>query len=84
MWYTDTDKQELDFTKPICATSCDGGSTYLLLPTNQDKSYNFRGYNWFNTKTGEWNSCKDWETVEEAIKPYNNVRNCDIGINYKD
>ena len=43
MWYTDTDKQELDFTKPICATSCDGRSTYLLLPTNQDKSYNFVG-----------------------------------------
>ena len=80
MWYTDTDKQELDFTKPICATDSMGEVTYLLLPTNQNKSYEFRGYNWFNPKTGKWNSCKDWSTAEEAVKVYGNVRNCVIVV----
>ncbi len=82
MWYTETDKDVLDLTKPICATSRDGTQTYLLLPSNVDKRYAFRGYDWFNPVTGAYNSCMNYKTVEEAIKYYSNVRNCSISVNY--
>lgn len=81
MWYTETEEKQLDLTKPICATTDFGDKTlYLLLPTNRDNSYEFRGYNWLNVDTGKWNSCKDFKTVDEAIKTYSNVRNCTIGL----
>ena len=34
MWYTETEKEVLDLTKPICATY--SSVTYILLPSNVD------------------------------------------------
>lgn len=81
-WYTNTDKQELDFSKPIMATNSDKSNTYLLLPSTEDCSYDHRGYDWFNINTGTWNSCKNWETVQEALESggYFNIRNCEIEV----
>lgn len=81
MWYTETEKEALDLTKPICATCADGSVIYLLLPSNVVGEYSFRGYDWFNPVTGEYNSCANYETVQEAIKSYSNVRNCRISVN---
>jgi len=70
-WYTDTEKTTLDYSKPIMATSGDG--MFLLLPTCHGNSYCFRGYDWFNVEKGEWNSCRNWETAEEAVKSYESM-----------
>ncbi len=78
-WYTETDKQEVDYSKPICADSAQG-TTYLLLPTNHGDSYRFRGYDWFNPVTGTWNSSVNWKTAEEACSSYCNVRNCSLKL----
>lgn len=67
-WYTNTEKTTLDYSKPIMATSGDG--MFLLLPTCQDRSYEFRGYDWFNVEKGEWNSCRNYKTAEEAVRVY--------------
>jgi hypothetical protein len=82
MWYTETEKETLDLTKPICANSISCEDTvYLLLPSNVDKGYQFRGYDWFNPETGEYNSCVNYQTVEEALgDSYTNVRNCNISL----
>ena len=85
-WYTETakqqvgySKQQVDYSKPICAEGSTG-ITYLLLPTNYDKGYNFRGYDWFNPATGKWNSCVNHRTAEKACSGYRNVRNCSLNI----
>ena len=79
-WYTNTDKQKLDYSKPICGDSCN--TTYILLPNMHDNSYNLRGYDWFNPKTGEWNSCKNYESVKDALdySSYTNIRNCEMSV----
>lgn len=79
-WYTDTDKQQLDYSKPICGDS--NGNTYILLPHMQDNSYEFRGYDWFNPKTGTWNSATNYYSVAEAleISSLTNIRNCEMSI----
>lgn len=82
-WYTKTDTQQLDYNKPIMTTNKDESVIYLLLPTNKDNSYWLRGYDWFNIITGEWNSCKNWSTVKEALehrRSYYNIRNCNIDL----
>ncbi|AUR93317.1 hypothetical protein NVP1187O_004 [Vibrio phage 1.187.O._10N.286.49.F1] len=81
-WYTSTDKQELDYSKLIMATSSDRSSVYLLLPSTKDRSYDHRGYDWFNINTGEWNSCVNYKTVGEALAVggYCNIRNCEVSI----
>lgn len=79
MWYEN--ENNLDLSKPICA---DGpcGETYLLLPHNKDNSYYFRGYDWFHTESGTWNSCRNFKTIEEALITdyYTNIRNCEVSI----
>lgn len=81
-WYTKTDKQELDYSKPIMATNSDKSSIYLLLPSTEDCSYIHRGYDWFNINTGEWNSCVNYKTVQEALKAcgYCNISNCEMSV----
>ncbi|BAV80786.1 hypothetical protein [Vibrio phage RYC] len=73
------DGVEIDLSKPICAVSYDQ-EAYILLPVDQEDSYSFRGYDWFNPKTGRWNSCANFKTVAAAISPYRDVRNCDIHL----
>jgi len=79
-WYTNTAKQQLDYSKPICGDS--GDATYLLLPHWQEDSYFLRGYDWFNLKTGKWNSCVGYGSVEEALMAgsYINIRNCEMKL----
>lgn len=79
-WYTNTEKKTLDYSKPIIAVSKDTGGKFLLLPTCEDHSYQFRSYDWFNIKTGKWDSKVNWKTAEEAVKSYE--RMCEIS-NYE-
>ena len=70
MWYSDTERKQLDMSKPIFATDPDSGSVCLLVRSNENNSYAFRGYDWMDIATGEMNSCKHWRTVEEALSSY--------------
>ena len=80
MWYSETERKQLDMSKPIYATNAGKSSTYLLIRTNEDNSYVFRGYDWMNIATGEMNSCKNWRTIEETLSVFssNNIYNDEI------
>ena len=82
MWYSETERKQLDMSKPIYATNTDKSSTYLLIRTNESDSYVFRGYDWMNIATGEMNSCKNWRTIEEALSVFSsdNIHNGRISI----
>ena len=70
MWY-ETDKPRLRVRedRPIFATG--GDSTFILLPQlRADKTYTIIGYNWFNIRSGTYNSCACYETIEDAMKAY--------------
>jgi hypothetical protein len=71
MWY----ERELSVRadQAIFAESEDGRYTFVLLPHIDKKastSYRHAGYDWFNIKTGGWNSCMYYSTVAEAIRGY--------------
>ena len=62
------------------------GKYHILLPNIAPKSYDVLGWNWFNFKKGEWNSCA-FKTQENAIRSYQgryNVRKVNISLNYSD
>lgn len=83
MWYTNSEKSDLDYNKPICAVRKESGEEYLLMPINHGLSYDFRGFDWFNIKTGEFNSCRGWKSAEDAVEAYINdykISNCTINL----
>ena len=67
MWYEDTDKASIDYSKPIVARR--GCSKYLLVPL-KGEGYSVEGYEWFNITTGEYNSNMCWRTAQEAVDCY--------------
>lgn len=74
-WYKEN--TDIDFNKPILAIgSGEDGNIYLLIPQiekpKKDHMNNFKiiGYNWLNIKTGQYNSCAFFETVEDAMRTY--------------
>lgn len=72
MWYEGDKSIKKD--RPIFASK--GSDTYVLLPQMKENydvngiGYAKAGYNWFNIKTGHYNSCKFYPTVEAAIESY--------------
>lgn len=76
--------KELDYNKPICATSGETLSTHILLPRMEGKCYSTVGYDWFDITLGDWNSCAWWKTKEEAVQHYKDwnytVRNCELKV----
>lgn len=79
-WYTETEQKQIDYSKPIMSTSTDGSNIYILLPVGKERSYDIIGYDWFNITKSEWNSCRNFKTVQEAIDCYSNVTNCEIEL----
>lgn len=67
MWYSDTDKPALDYSKPIVAYN--GQNRYLLMP-QKGNEYDIIGYDWFNLNTGEYNSCRIFKTAKDAVNCY--------------
>ena len=58
----------------------------ILLPNIQPKSYEIIGWNWFNFKKCEWNSCA-FRTKEHAITAYKdvyNVKKVNVSLNFSD
>jgi len=71
MWYS-VNKSELDYSKPIVAEN-NRGDKYLLLPqinTQFERTVIVKGYNWFNIKTGNYNSCSCWASAKKAVDAY--------------
>lgn len=79
-WYKEDNA--LDYSKPIVAKDKDGEELYILLPQIENDSYRLVGYNWFNPKTGEYNSCACFKSAKKAISSYQDyvIYNADIEI----
>ena len=79
MWYEDSKIETIQEDKPIFATSCI--ETYVLLP-QIGKDYVFMGFNWFNMRTGTYNSCKFFQSMTEAINSYShyNIYNGELRV----
>lgn len=90
MWYKENG-DELDYNRPIIAIA-ENNDIMLLLPqiAKSDNhipglsiDYDLIGYNWFNIRTGKYNSQFFWKDPENAVNSYKNkyeVRNADINI----
>lgn len=69
MWYSKDAKSELDYSRPIVAEG--PGVLSLLMPQiSKDDGYSVVGYNWFKLNEGAYQSCRFWDTPEEAVKAY--------------
>jgi hypothetical protein len=70
MWYENRDEQDgLKKDQAIFAKSLH--NIYVLLPhiVNDPKdNYVYKGYDWFNLATGEWDSCMFYSTMDKAIE----------------
>lgn len=66
-WYSKGIKEEpkLDYSKPIFA-----GNSLILMPHRKKGSYEVIGYDWFRLDDGQFNSCVNWGTPQEAVKAY--------------
>ena len=64
MWYENGETKTIQENKPIFAENCVGA--YILLP-QIDKDYESKGFNWFNIKTGLYDSSKFYQSVDEAV-----------------
>ena len=70
VWYTDS-KQQLDRSRPIFASPRIGTDELILLPQMEpNMNYRIIGYNWFSIKSGEYNSCVCYESIDAAILSY--------------
>jgi len=74
-WYEKTEPKQLDYSKPIVCE--EHGRAYILLPQmnydpdpESEADYTIVGYNWFDFKSGEYNSCAFYKTVGEALRHY--------------
>lgn len=71
MWYASkNDKKELNYSQPIIAELDTIGSKYLLIPHIKEGHYGIVGFDWLNISTGEYNSCRYFETPQEAVRSY--------------
>lgn len=65
-WYCkEKPEPTLDYSKPIFA-----GKSMILLPHREHGTYRVIGYDWFRLDDGDFNSCKNWATPEEAVADY--------------
>lgn len=78
MWYSNSNKKELDYSKPIAAAS--GGEVYLLMPQIVKGSYNVVGYNWFSINRGVYNSCACYDSPRDATRAYPEAYNVIVDI----
>jgi len=65
MWYENGKTKTIQENKPIFAENCIG--TYILLP-QIGEGYEFEGFNWFNIKTGSYDSSRFYQSMDEAVK----------------
>lgn len=90
MWYKKND-DNLDYNRPIIAIAENKIDIMLLLPQIEKnnnlvpglRDYNLIGYNWFNIRTGKYNSQFFWKDPVDAVNSYKikyEVRNADINI----
>ena len=84
MWYSKwVRKNELDYSKPIVAENKEDDIKFILLPL-KNRNYKIIGYDWFNVKTGEYNSDMCIVDAREAVKMYDvsySVYNVEIQLN---
>lgn len=84
MWYLrgEEKNEEINYSRPIVAECGKINIKYLLLP-QLGNSYSVKGYNWFNIKTGEYNSCACYKTAKQAVEAYSDhsVYNVNIVLN---
>ena len=69
MWYENTE-DGLRYDMPIFAEDLKYGDIHLLIPQNIAGTYELAGYDWFNIRTGTFNSSRTWLTAKEAVECY--------------
>lgn len=82
MWYEDKNKpKELDYSKPIVYEESKDDLS-LLLPQICKDSYEVIGYNWFNAKSGSYESACLFKTAKDAVdsRISNRIFNVDIKL----
>ena len=75
MWYS-LCEDNLDYSKPIVAERITDKVKYILLPQiniQGNRSVATKGFNWFNTETGMYNSCTCWDDPRNAVDSYKDV-----------
>jgi hypothetical protein len=71
MWYLNRKNcKELDYSKPIFATSRNNGAVMLLIPQHSPHDYSVIGYDWFDITDGKYNSCTCFDTAKMAVDCY--------------
>jgi hypothetical protein len=87
LWYSESIvKPKIDFNKPIFATNT--SLTAVLMPRLENGSgYKVVGYDWFDIRSGIFNSCCCFKTAQLAIDSYlaygeYKVSNGEIAVKY--